>query len=575
LILDESGWLKLADFGLPMISNEFTTKERASETGTPGLSYRSPQLLDGNVPTALDDIYSIGASLYELLTGIPPFTLGDIPHQIRNVQPKPLGERLAESGMDVQIPEGIAALVLSCLEKSPARRPQSAPAMTEMINRLAAIRGVPPTPAVPAPIHGKAVEESEAFERQLPLAAAEDQARTDSLDMGRPATMPWLKILAGVCALAIIPIAMALRNKNGKSTVALTPAEKPSLIEPGHPDANTAPAQPAVLKAREQRGTYVGEGPAFSYTYRPQQARALDTNAVNVGVRFIREEPKPNCSFIIVDSTNSNAFGTITYQFRAAPGYVIEDMRISQSASFYTSGRVRGAYSIDGGNTFTDFFLTPPYAGKSFGFGRAPTLSSLNSPIVIIRYLLLCYSGKPYDAQFLRDCDDSYAPLEFNGSVKPESSPNPSNEFFATPNKTMGLKALKVEDGSFAVAQFGGADVWKVPKLKSPHYIYFDIQDDFLPKEGTPLTFELEYYDSGFGNIILQYDSTDTAQPDNGAFKPHDTVPRRNTRRWHKTSWLVTDGRFAGSKNKHADFRIYVSGDDLMIRSIRLTRLGL
>ena len=127
LMLDSSGRLKLADFGLARVLRDSSvTSSKAGEAGGT-LPYMSPQQAQGHSPTVADDIYSLGATLYELLTGTRPFHTGDIDYQMRNNRPQPLAERLLELGIsNDDLPSDVAALVMACLAKDPAQRPQSA-----------------------------------------------------------------------------------------------------------------------------------------------------------------------------------------------------------------------------------------------------------------------------------------------------------------------------------------------------------------------------------------------------------------------------------------------------------------
>lgn len=126
LILDAKSRLKLADFGIARTLND--TMTRASmNPGTSGtLLYMSPQQLLGNAPQVTDDIYALGATLYELLTSKPPFFSGDFSHQIRHAVPGPLNERLKEWGIASKIPAQVEQVILRCLAKDETKRPQSA-----------------------------------------------------------------------------------------------------------------------------------------------------------------------------------------------------------------------------------------------------------------------------------------------------------------------------------------------------------------------------------------------------------------------------------------------------------------
>jgi serine/threonine protein kinase len=125
LMLDDNGRLKLADFGLARVISDSVSRLSGTLTsGTP--VYMSPQQADGKIPRITDDIYSLGATLYELLTSTPPFYSADIAYQIRNIPAQPISERLKELGLSNEIPERASALIMACLAKDPEKRPQNA-----------------------------------------------------------------------------------------------------------------------------------------------------------------------------------------------------------------------------------------------------------------------------------------------------------------------------------------------------------------------------------------------------------------------------------------------------------------
>ena len=56
----------------------------------------SPQQLLGEDPSASDDIYAVGATLYEMLSSKPPFYGGDVASQVREVVPPTIAQRRAK-----------------------------------------------------------------------------------------------------------------------------------------------------------------------------------------------------------------------------------------------------------------------------------------------------------------------------------------------------------------------------------------------------------------------------------------------------------------------------------------------
>jgi serine/threonine protein kinase len=134
LMVNQRGDLKVADFGIARSlsdSMSMLTMDRG-KSGT--LLYMSPQQLDGERGNHLDDIYSLGASLYEMLTSRPPFYSGNVDRQIREKIPPPMAHRRRELEIEGgPIEEHWEAIVRQCLAKDPARRPQS---VAEVAQRL-------------------------------------------------------------------------------------------------------------------------------------------------------------------------------------------------------------------------------------------------------------------------------------------------------------------------------------------------------------------------------------------------------------------------------------------------------
>ena len=133
VMVDGKGRLKLADFGIAATVSDSVSRVSGRHNTSGTLPYMSPQQLAGKHPQVADDIYALGATLYELLTSKPPFYTGDITHQVLHEAPEPLQERLAALGIQNEISPDFASTVMACLAKEPAQRPQSAWAVAEWI----------------------------------------------------------------------------------------------------------------------------------------------------------------------------------------------------------------------------------------------------------------------------------------------------------------------------------------------------------------------------------------------------------------------------------------------------------
>jgi serine/threonine protein kinase len=121
--------VKIMDFGLAKMLEEV----RRSTTvvgGTP--YYMAPEQATGEHVDARADLYALGVTLFELVTGVRPFEEGDVTWHHRHTAPPDPRARGAA------IPEPFAALILALLAKAPADRPASAEAVARELQAIAA-----------------------------------------------------------------------------------------------------------------------------------------------------------------------------------------------------------------------------------------------------------------------------------------------------------------------------------------------------------------------------------------------------------------------------------------------------
>jgi serine/threonine-protein kinase len=136
ILLDDDGQPHVADFGLAKVfaaDNRETTS--GTILGTP--SYMAPEQAAGHSRrvTPRSDVYSLGAILYEMLTGRPPFHADnplDTVLQVLEVDPPPLRREHPE------IPAELESICLRCLEKAPERRISSAVELADELERYLA-----------------------------------------------------------------------------------------------------------------------------------------------------------------------------------------------------------------------------------------------------------------------------------------------------------------------------------------------------------------------------------------------------------------------------------------------------
>src|SRR3989441_489546 len=133
ILLDAKGEPHLTDFGLArLVETESTVTRTLEVLGTP--SYMAPEQAAGNNAqlTSATDVYGLGAVLYQLLTGHPPFAGSTTYETVRMVlETQPRQPRLCNPKVD----RDLATICLKCLEKDQERRYSSAFALAEDLER--------------------------------------------------------------------------------------------------------------------------------------------------------------------------------------------------------------------------------------------------------------------------------------------------------------------------------------------------------------------------------------------------------------------------------------------------------
>jgi eukaryotic-like serine/threonine-protein kinase len=163
VLMAADGTPKVTDFGLAKSLAEDSGLTRSdSILGSPG--YMAPEQAAGRAKEVgpLADVYALGAILYELLTGRPPFraaTVLETLEQVRTAEPVP------PSRLVPGLPRDVETIALKCLQKEPGRRYDSASALAEDLRRFL---GGEPIVARPVPPWERAIK----WARRRPAIAA-------------------------------------------------------------------------------------------------------------------------------------------------------------------------------------------------------------------------------------------------------------------------------------------------------------------------------------------------------------------------------------------------------------------
>lgn len=140
--LDHEGRLKVSGFGFACLSGVVSPGSSPAADARAQTGW-SPQQHTGLFAEVADDIYALGALGYELLSGRPPFYLGDVAEQACHAPPQPLQDRLADFNLDNPVPPHVAAALLACLAKERTERPAT---VTDFVQTFA-FGGEEATPA--------------------------------------------------------------------------------------------------------------------------------------------------------------------------------------------------------------------------------------------------------------------------------------------------------------------------------------------------------------------------------------------------------------------------------------------
>ena len=127
MLAEPDGTAQVLDFGIARQTGSVTLTGADSFVGTP--LYAAPEAAGGRTDHR-SDIYSLGVTLYHMLTGRPPFE-GEPLELLRQHREEPPPE-----GPLATLPRAVAEIVLRCLAKSPADRPQSASELAGLLERL-------------------------------------------------------------------------------------------------------------------------------------------------------------------------------------------------------------------------------------------------------------------------------------------------------------------------------------------------------------------------------------------------------------------------------------------------------
>src|SRR5579872_1343935 len=174
VLFDEWGTVHLVDFDTAVLLDDPEMRDLADR---PVIDHMAPEVAEGRSADERADLYSLGATVYEMCSGRPPFTGNrtEVMAARRESQPQPLRRD--------DLPEELTDLIFRLLAFDPAQRPASA---AEVVNRLADLRAIRATrepAATPTARENRTLPEPDAAELRASIGVmAADYGVGDVID---------------------------------------------------------------------------------------------------------------------------------------------------------------------------------------------------------------------------------------------------------------------------------------------------------------------------------------------------------------------------------------------------------
>jgi eukaryotic-like serine/threonine-protein kinase len=266
MMLTPSGAIRLMDFGIARSGNDLAQTLTGTAVGS--LAYMSPEQVKCEGIDARSDLYSVGVSLYEMVTGQKPFK-GDSNFSIMQAQlqqtPRPPIEVKAD------LPEALNQVILMAMSKEPAKRFQSADAFRNALKSVAASLGSKgaTVPLAAAPLSGSGSPSAGAPAVQMPPPQTSAGGHRG------------LYITLGAVVVLVVLVAAGFSAPRWFKTGAIgrgasqTSGSEPAQPADGAAGTQTVPPGPATSARASEAGT-------TSPPVNPQREQPTALNATSV-----------------------------------------------------------------------------------------------------------------------------------------------------------------------------------------------------------------------------------------------------------------------------------------------------
>lgn len=220
--------IRLADFGVAVLPGEKSSLAELQK-GVGTMDYMAPEVLEGKNYDLLSDIYALGVTFYELLTGKHPFANAPLVEQL-NIRKDGKFPHLRDLAPNV--PSYLANVIMQAMSYEPSAR---FPSTKELAQALLVNRAKPTTTSAPAAAPGAASTTVQTSKPAVAPTATPNPANT----------APSAAVLAAIKAASGKPMTPPAATP---AAAAPTPAQRPGVLSGDTPEARRAAAQALLGK---------------------------------------------------------------------------------------------------------------------------------------------------------------------------------------------------------------------------------------------------------------------------------------------------------------------------------------
>lgn len=274
ILISRQGEAKLTDFGLATLEDAPRLTRQGAVVGTP--AYMPPEQISGEPADRRSDLFSLGATLYETLTGVSPFkadTFSETMHLILTA------ELQRPSAIIPDIPPEFDHLILRLLDKRPARRFGSAEQTLDELRRIASQYLVP---LDPEPVAGLIAEAGIS-------PAVRGEATTSAILKKKPKTLAYIAVAAAIAVIAAVMVTQNLKSSRESFSPVQTPIVQTRDSIPPSAESKTSVKTPSTADTVASLANLISKSPSLE-TVAPQVVNLVDSRPL-LGEAFTDTTP--------------------------------------------------------------------------------------------------------------------------------------------------------------------------------------------------------------------------------------------------------------------------------------------